>query len=62
MFQFSNRVNSARGLWIENDFKIANTNNSVLLYNNLHIAKENLLNYQFWNRLGLMKQHLKNLL
>ena len=43
---FSNRVNSARGLWIEKDFKIENTNNSsFVLYNNLHIAKENLLNY-----------------
>ena len=43
---FSSRVNSARGLWIEEDFKIDNTNNSsFVLYNNLHIAKENLMKY-----------------
>jgi hypothetical protein len=43
---FSSRVNSARGLWIEEDFKIENTNNSsFVLYNNLHIAKENLMKH-----------------
>ena len=43
---FSSRVNSAKGLWIEEDFNIENTNNSsFVLYNNLHVAKENLLNY-----------------
>ena len=43
---FSSRVNSARGLWIEEDFNIDNTNNSsFVLYNNLHIAKENLMKY-----------------
>ena len=43
---FSSRVNSARGLWIEEDFNITNTNNSsFVLYNNLHVAKQNLLNY-----------------
>ena len=43
---FSNRVNSAKGLWVEEDFSINNTNNSsFVLYNNLHIAKQNLLNY-----------------
>tara|TARA_B110000483_G_scaffold242878_1_gene330233 strand:+ start:4544 stop:5803 length:1260 start_codon:yes stop_codon:yes gene_type:complete len=40
---FSNRVNSAKGLWIDQDFNINNTNNSsFVLYNNLHIAKENI--------------------
>lgn len=43
---FSSRVNSAKGLWIEEDFNITNTNNSsFVLYNNLHVAKQNLLNY-----------------
>ena len=43
---FSSRVNSAKGLWVEEDFNIENTNNSsFVLYNNLHVAKENLLNY-----------------
>jgi len=43
---FSSRVNSARGLWVEEDFNIDNTNNSsFVLYNNLHIAKENLMKY-----------------
>ena len=38
---FSNRVDSARGLWLEKDFNIDNTNNSsFVLYNNLHIAKK----------------------
>ena len=39
-------MNSARGLWVEEDFNIDNTNNSsFVLYNNLHIAKENLMKY-----------------
>ena len=43
---FSSRVNSAKGLWVEEDFNIENTNNSsFVLYNNLHIAKENLMKY-----------------
>ena len=43
---FSTRVDSARGLWVEEDFNIDNTNNSsFVLYNNLHIAKENLMKY-----------------
>lgn len=43
---FSSRVNSARGLWIDKDFNIENTNNSsFVLYNNLNIAKENLIKY-----------------
>ncbi len=46
---FSNRVNSAKGLWIEKDFNINNTNNSsFVLYNNLHIAKENLKKHPFF--------------
>ena len=46
---FRNRVNSAKGLWIEKDFNINNTNNSsFVLYNNLHIAKENLSNHPFF--------------
>lgn len=46
---FSSRINSAKGLWIEKDFKIDNTNNSsFVLYNNLHVAKENLLIYPFF--------------
>ncbi len=40
---FTSRADSARGLWLENDFSINNTNNSsFVLFNNLHIAKENL--------------------
>lgn len=40
---FSNRADSAKGLWFDNDFTINNTNNSsFVLFNNLHIAKENL--------------------
>ena len=43
---FSSRVNSAKGLWVEEDFHIDNTNNSsFVLYNNLHIAKKNLMKY-----------------
>tara|TARA_B100000963_G_C22595979_1_gene657862 strand:- start:610 stop:1707 length:1098 start_codon:yes stop_codon:yes gene_type:complete len=46
---FSQRVNAAKGLWIDSDFKISNTNNSsFVLYNNLHIAQENLKNYPFF--------------
>ena len=40
---FKSRVDAARGLLIDKDFGIANTNNSsFVLFNNLHIAKENL--------------------
>lgn len=43
---FRSRVNSAKGLWVEEDFHIDNTNNSsFVLYNNLHIAKENLMKF-----------------
>ena len=43
---FRNRVDAAKGLWIDKNFSLSNTNNSsFVLYNNLHIAKENLINY-----------------
>ena len=39
-------MDAAKGLWIDDDYGIANTNNSsFVLYNNLHVAKENLLKY-----------------
>lgn len=46
---FKARVDSAKGLWIDNDFKISNTNNSsFVLYNNLHIAYKGLLTHPFF--------------
>ena len=40
---FRSRVDAAKGLWIDDDYGINNTNNSsFVLFNNLHIAKENL--------------------
>ena len=43
---FKSRFDSAIGLWINQDFSLKNTNNSsFVLYNNLHIAKENLLKH-----------------
>lgn len=40
---FRSRVDAAKGLWIDDDYGITNTNNSsFVLFNNLHIAKENL--------------------
>jgi hypothetical protein len=43
------RADAARGLWLDENFNINNTNNSsFVLYNNLHIAKENLSNYLFF--------------
>ncbi|MDA9714918.1 hypothetical protein N9V04_00775 [Bacteroidota bacterium] len=40
---FRSRVDAAKGLWIDDDYGIANTNNSsFVLFNNLHVAKENL--------------------
>ena len=42
---FKSRFDSAIGLWVYNDFSLQNTNNSsFVLYNNIQIAKENLLN------------------
>ena len=44
--EFRSRVDTSIGLWIENDFDIKNTNSSsFVLYNNLHIAVENLKEY-----------------
>ena len=44
--EFKLRVDAAKGLWIEENFDILNTNNSsFVLYNNFHIAKQNLLNH-----------------
>ena len=46
---FRSRVDAAQGLWINNDYGIANTNNSsFVLYNNLHVAKENLTRFPFF--------------
>ena len=46
VIDFKSRVDAAKGLWFENDFRIRNTNNSsFVLYNNLHIAKESLKKY-----------------
>ena len=40
---FKSRMDSAIGLWIYQEFNIKNTNNSsFVVYNNVHIAKENL--------------------
>tara|TARA_B100000767_G_C19750373_1_gene530537 strand:- start:276 stop:1550 length:1275 start_codon:yes stop_codon:yes gene_type:complete len=59
---FSNRVNSAKGLWLDKDFTIGNTNNSsFVLYNNLHIAKENLQKFPiFGTGLGSHETAFKN--
>ncbi len=44
--EFRSRVDTSIGLWIENDFDIKNTNSSsFVLYNNLHVATENLKEY-----------------
>ena len=52
MYRISrSRVDAAIGLWIDNDYGIENTNNSsFVLYNNLHIAKENLKDIPFLER------------
>ena len=61
---FRSRLDAAKGLWIDDDYGIANTNNSsFVLFNNLHVAKENLLRYPvFGTGLGSTKLHLKSLL
>ena len=42
--EFKLRVDAAKGLWLDENFDIVNTNNSsFVLYNNLHIAKQNLI-------------------
>ena len=41
--EFRFRVDTSIGLWVEEDFRIENTNSSsFVLYNNMHIASENL--------------------
>jgi hypothetical protein len=41
--EFRSRVDTSIGLWIDDDFKLENTNSSsFVLYNNLHVAAENL--------------------
>ena len=41
--EFRSRVDTSIGLWIDDDFKLENTNSSsFVLYNNLHVASENL--------------------
>ena len=46
---FRSRVDAAQGLWINNDYGIANTNNSsFVLYNNFHVAKENFIRFPFF--------------
>lgn len=47
--EFRLRADSAKGLWFENNFSIDNTNNSsFVLYNNLHVATENLKKHPFF--------------
>ena len=59
---FRARVDSAFGLWIEDDFSTKNTNNSsFVLYNNLHIALEGLKNNPlFGTGLGSHEVAFKN--
>ena len=46
---FRSRIDAAQGLWINNDYGIANTNNSsFVLYNNFHVAKENFIRFPFF--------------
>ena len=61
VIDFKSRVDAAKGLWFENDFRIRNTNNSsFVLYNNLHIAKESLKKYPiFGTGLGSHESALK---
>ena len=60
--EFKLRVDAAKGLWIEENFDIVNTNNSsFVLYNNLHIAKQNLLRHPiFGTGLGSHEFAFKN--
>ena len=47
--EFKTRVDSAIGLWINEDFSFENTNSSsFVLYNNIHIAKESVLDHPFF--------------
>ncbi len=60
--EFRLRVDAAKGLWIEENFDIVNTNNSsFVLYNNLHIAKQNLIRHPlFGTGLGSHEFAFKN--
>ena len=60
--EFKLRVDAAKGLWIDEDFDIINTNNSsFVLYNNLHIAKKNLIRHPlFGTGLGSYEFAFKN--
>ena len=60
--EFKLRVDAAKGLWIDENFDIINTNNSsFVLYNNLHIAKQNLLRHPlFGTGLGSHETAFKN--
>lgn len=60
--EFRTRVDSAKGLWVNKDFSIDNTNNSsFVLYNNLQIAKKNLLKHPlFGTGLGSHEIAFKN--
>ncbi|MDC3134060.1 hypothetical protein OA958_04410, partial [Bacteroidota bacterium] len=62
VYDFKQRADAAKGLWIDNDFRLINTNNSsFVLYNNLHVAKENLLKYPlFGTGLGSHETAYKN--
>lgn len=56
-YDFRSRVDSAYGLWIDNELSIDNVNNSsFVLYNNYHVALENIragtLNFFFGTGLG----------
>ena len=60
--EFKLRVDAAKGLWLDENFDIVNTNNSsFVLYNNLHIAKQNLLRKPlFGTGLGSHETAFKN--
>ncbi len=46
--EFQLRVDTSLGLWVEKDFRLENVNtSSFVLYNNFHIASENLVNSYF---------------
>jgi hypothetical protein len=47
--EFKLRADAAKGLWYDNNYSIDNTNNSsFVLYNNLHVAGENLKKHPFF--------------
>jgi len=59
---FKTRVDSAVGLWIYQDFNLNNTNNSsFVVYNNIHIATENIKKYPvFGTGLGSYEKAYSN--